>query len=122
MTKDIFIDEKNYKRKIGEWDRVRKIFSKDVVKSKHLMRVINAWSLDSEFFNKTLFPNDALIRVYDSEENKVYRVKAAKFKEKGEYYHFKDVVDHKAQLFLRLEHWDIEDRNSDEWKVKNGYL
>ena len=115
----IFIKCSGRKLYIGDWNFYYKIFSKQVRKSVHLMRVIDSWGIDSKFFHKTLLPTDALIKVYDAEENKTYRIKACKFKENGVFYHFKNASkDHRAQIFLPRKFWEIIDHNSPEEKEK----
>ena len=93
-------------------------FYKAVKKSKHLFKVLDAWGLDSELFNKYLLPKNRRIVVYEKEEKLVYEIDAKEFKENAQYYHFKEgVQDHRTQLFLPRRFWSVS--SFEEYKLKH---
>lgn len=94
-------------RVIGELHEKEGIFSKQVKMSKHLFRIKNAWGLDAQFFNDVLLPNKYFIQIYDLENKKYYCCESEVFKKYGFHYHFKNSDDHRAQIFLSLNHFNI---------------
>lgn len=93
------------RRKIGVLDKG--VYFKEVTKSKHLFRILDAWGIDSETINK--LPKDTKIKIHDLEEDIIYTTTKEKFKQYGQYYHFKEEVqDHRTQLFLSRKNFDTE--------------
>ncbi len=85
------------RKNIGELDG--DVFYKEVLLSKHLFRVLDAWGIDSQTLSS--LPNKTKIEIHEQEENKVYRSTKEEFIEHGQYYHFKEPrTDHRVQLFL----------------------
>lgn len=84
------------------------VFSKDVCLSRHLFRAMDAWGMDSKTLHS--LPMGSKIVFNELEEGKVYKTTKEDFLRLGEQYlHFKnDSIDHRAQLFLRREHFQIE--------------
>jgi hypothetical protein len=101
--KDIIINSGGYNRKIGTLYKTN-VFKKQVDSQKHKFRVLNAYGIDSAFLTKMLIKNPKII-VEEVDTGDIYSTDAKTFKEKGQYYHFKDKVDHDTQLFLPLEQW-----------------
>lgn len=84
------------------------IFSKEVLKSKHLFRVLDAWGCDSSIIHK--LRDGTKIRIHDLEEDVTYFTTKEVFMEYGEYYHFKQPKeDYRAQLFLRRDKFKVEE-------------
>lgn len=84
------------------------VFHKEVFKSRHLFRALDAWGVDSNVLHK--LPNGTKIEVHELEEDKWYRTTKEEFLRLGEQYlHFRGPSeDYLTQLFLRREHWNIE--------------
>lgn len=84
------------------------VFSKEVIKSRHLFRVLDAWGLDSNTLHK--LPNGTKIELHELEEDKWYRTTKEDFLRLGEtYLHFKGPrEDYRAQLFLRRQYFQVE--------------
>jgi hypothetical protein len=83
------------------------IFSKEVVKSKHLFRVLNAWGIDEDVLKK--LPADAKIIIHELEEDTLNKATKKDYKDYGEYFHFKDQKeDHAVQRFLPLSRFMVE--------------
>lgn len=102
------------KRIIGELKPERKIFVKRVWASRHLFRKLDAWGIDSHFFNETLLPNNYKIIVLDKENNERYETDAITFHRFGTYLHFKRGTDHYTQIFLPRKYWRKENRETQE--------
>ncbi len=105
-------------RTIGTLYPSEKLFVKNVVGSRHLFRVLDAWALDSKFFNKTLLPGKYTVKVIDAETNRVYYATAETIKEHGQYYHFKNKGDDKTQIFLPRKHWDTPKKLTEDEELK----
>ena len=58
------------KKKVGEYFPESKIFFKEVMKSKHFFRVLQAWGIDAKVLNQ--LPIDTQIVINEKEENKQY--------------------------------------------------
>lgn len=103
----IFITSGGYKRKIGDLDKLHHRFYKQVDSRKHKFRVLSAYGIDSNFLNTKL--TDYTIYLEEIDTGHHYKVSAKDFKEKGQYYHFKqgDKIDHDTQLFLPLKDWTL---------------
>ena len=88
-------------RNIGEYNKRTNTFTKNVKKSKHLFKMLNAWSLDSYVFNTIILPNlsKAKIKITDVENMVEYSISALEFKEHAVYLHFKGKEDNKTQMF-----------------------
>jgi hypothetical protein len=98
----IYVDDRMIGYLIGN------IFRSERSKEKHLFRKLNAWGLDSDVLDR-LVTLDGEIRILDKDEGTIYTTTAKHFKEKGQYFHFKDEKkDHKTQLFLPLSEWKQE--------------
>ena len=84
------------------------MFVKRVKLSKHLFKVLDAWGIDSDFFTDVLLPRNISIKVVEEEERKEYTITAEKFKQKGQYSHFKNKNrDDRAQIFCPRRFWDV---------------
>jgi len=104
----IFIKSGGYKRHIGDIDKIKKIFYKQVNSEKHKFRVLNAYGIDSLTLTKKLLPKNYTIRLEEVDTGKKYSISAKDFKEKGQYYHFKNQkIDHNTQLFLPIKNWHL---------------
>jgi len=89
------------KRIIGETDTDNRVFDKSVYKSKHLFKKFDSWGIDSDFFTDVLLPQDYTIRIFEKEDNILYKTTAEHWKKHARYFHFKqEDEDHKAQIFL----------------------
>lgn len=95
------------RKSIGTYNETTGIFYKEVSKSKHLFRVLDAWGIDAHTL-ETL-PETARIIIDDKEERKRYEVSKMVFDTFGEYYHFKGEEDHKVQKFLRRASFTVTD-------------
>lgn len=94
------------KKHVGKYYPEQKLFTKTVKRSKHLFRVLNAWGIDNKVL-ETL-PNNVIIVIRELEGNKEYSTTAGYFKEKGQFYHFKNAKnDFGVQKFLKLSEFDI---------------
>jgi len=107
MYEKIFIDSGGYKRHIGDRDRVKHRFLKQVNSKIHKFRKLDAYGIDNNTLTKLLLPDNYKIILEEVDTRKVYSTSAKEFKEKGQYYHFKDRVDHDTQLFLPLKDWHL---------------
>ncbi|MFA5197699.1 MAG: hypothetical protein WC437_04760 [Patescibacteria group bacterium] len=102
-------------RTIGEIDTFNKVFYKKVWQSRHLFRALNAYGIDSDYFNAFLLKDNYEIVVSDQETGKVYQTTAKHFKEHGKYFHFKEPqTDHRTQLFLSLEDFKMPKKTEDQ--------
>lgn len=90
---------------IGIEDSVNKIFTKKVKLSKHLLRVMDAWGIDLEYFKSKLLPDKYLIRIEEQEEKKVYEVEAGTFYTKGVVRRF---GTHGSQIFLPRQYFNTD--------------
>ena len=81
-------------------------FYKSVMKSKHLMRNLNAWGVDAEALYDVIKPNANSIIVYDKENNVVYETTTQKFIDFGVEKDF----GFGKQTFLPLKYWNMTDR------------
>ncbi len=92
------------RKNIGELDG--KVFSKEVLDSKHLFRVLDAYGIDSQTLNG--LPAGTTIEIHEQESGKLYRTTKEEYLEHGEYYHFKQPrEDHRTQLFLRRKYFEV---------------
>jgi len=95
-------------RVIGTADYVNRVFDKDVKLSKHLFRKFDAWGIDAAYFTDILLEQEYTIRIFESEENIMYKVTAKEWDKQvkkknnmAQILHFKQgKVDHQAQTFL----------------------
>jgi len=95
------------KKVIGSYDRDKRIFCKEVMKSKHFFRVLQAWGIDNDVLNQ--LPIDTQIIINELEEKKQNFTMKGKYDIHGQYYHFKGPkIDHRTQKFLSLEHFEIK--------------
>ena len=94
------------KKIIGSVDSVNKVYAKRVDIRKHLFRKLDAWGIDGSFFKSDLLPENYRIRLFESQEQKVYETDAKTVDEHGEWLHFKSGdVDHGPQIFLARKYW-----------------
>jgi hypothetical protein len=84
------------------------VFSKDVLLSKHLFRILDAWGVDSSTLHK--LPRGSKIVIHELEEGKRYITTKEDFMRLGKtYLHFKQPQeDYRTQLFLKREHFTVE--------------
>ncbi|MCK5017766.1 MAG: hypothetical protein KAS32_11945 [Candidatus Peribacteraceae bacterium] len=95
-------------RVIGILDYINRTFTKDVRKSKHLFRKLDAWGIDAAYFTDTLLPGQYTIRIFESEEKIMYKINAVDWDKQvkkenstATMLHFnKGNEDHHAQTFL----------------------
>jgi hypothetical protein len=93
------------RKKIGELNG--DTFFKEVLKSKHLFRVLDAWGIDSKTLNG--LPANTKIVIHELEEDLVYKTTKEKYLDGGQYYHFKEQrADHLTQLFLKRNKFEVE--------------
>ena len=91
---------------IGEMDTEKKVYVKRVSKTKHLLRKLDAWGIDGDFFKYQLLPENYTIRLFEKDDGRVYETDAKTIEEKGVCLHFKGRgVDHKPQAFLARQYW-----------------
>ena len=85
------------------------VFFKEVMKSKHLFRVLDAFGIDSKVLHK--LPPGTKIAIHELEEDKWYKTTKEEFLEQGEtYLHFKQPKeDFRAQLFLKRSKFKVEE-------------
>lgn len=98
-------------------------FSKDVIKSRHLFRVLDAWGIDSTVLNG--LPEGTKIVIHEQEENKTYTTTKELYLRDGQYYHFKvPRKDHRTQLFLPRRKFQVEEpkRLEGEELAKYNYM
>lgn len=102
MYKEFYIKRKHIGTLNGD------TFSKDVLVSRHLFRVLDAWGMDSKTLHS--LPKGSKIVFKSIEEGKWYQTTKEDFLELGtQYLHFKTPhEDYRAQLFLKREYWKIE--------------
>ena len=81
---------------IGTWDTERRIFTKRVKGSKHLMVSLDAWGIDAGVLER-IWNKSGLVRIEDQESGDIYEATAQLYKEKGIERTFKD---YGKQLFL----------------------
>jgi len=88
-------------RVIGNLDYEYRTFDKNVKLSKHLFKKFDAWGIDAKYFTDVLLPGNYTIRVFESEEEVMYKIDVKTWKKNAEYFHFKNEdEDHRAQTFL----------------------
>ncbi len=105
--KRIFIGEGNQKRLVGHLDRKKGIFLKQVNAKIHLFRILNAWGIDSEVFNRALLPENITILIRDLDSKNIYKISAKEFKANEKYFHFKQPrQDHRTQVFCPLDKFE----------------
>jgi len=99
---------KRTERVIGKIYEEDCIFTKEVIGSRHLFRVLDAWGIDAKLFTEVLLPKNYIIRVMDVESHILYEIDAERFKDNSQYYHFNEdkLKDHRAQIFCSRKHWD----------------
>lgn len=78
------------------------VFYKEVKKSKHLFRKMDAWGIDSVVFERLIKPQGKEIKVFDKEEKMIYCVSVEDFDKQSVFLHFKP---HRAQRFLPRDVW-----------------
>lgn len=84
-------------------------FFKQVAKSKHLFRKLDAWGIDAEVFKNIIEKKNLVICVVDIEERKKYTVSTETFRNLARFYHFKkENTDHGAQMFLPRKEWEVQ--------------
>lgn len=94
------------KKNIGELEDG--VFCKEVLLSKHLFRVLDAFGVDSQTLAS--LPAGTKIEIHEEEENKVYKTTKEEYLEHGQYYHFKEPrTDHRTQLFLPRKWFRVEE-------------
>ena len=86
---------------VGDFDG--NVFKKNVKKSKHLLRVMDAWGIDIHNLNE--LPPDTRVEIHDSEEKKVYSTSKDVIKHMGVPREF---PPHGAQMFLPRKYWKVE--------------
>ena len=87
------------------------VFSKEVLLSRHLFRILNAWGVDSSTLRK--LPEGTKIELHELEEDKWYTTSKEEFLTRGEVYlHFITVEDYRTQLFLPLKFFKIKEKVS----------
>jgi len=121
MARKVFINKgKPNQRLIGEIDKVYKIFTKKVFKDLHLFRKLNAYGIDSRYFNSHLNKDNYMIKVIEMDTGMIYKCHAKDFVENGQYFHFKqEKEDHNTQIFLPLKFWQSEDTKTFEYQQKH---
>ena len=85
-------------------------FYKEVFKSKHLFRAINAWGIDSKLFTEVLEPKNSLIHIYDKEKRVDYKIDAQSFKKYSLFFHFKNGEDNEHQIFCPIHRFEQIER------------
>ena len=111
----VFMHNGRERTVIGTLDVEKKEFSKKVQESKHLMRVLDSWGTDSDYFHKVLLPNNYTLKFNDVEKKIRYTVSAEDFAANGQHYHFKkDGRDFGAQFFLPRKFWSQETYGTQE--------
>lgn len=101
------------RKNIGTFDFDSKKLHKDVKKSAHLFRALDAWGIDNATLEK--LPADAVIEIDDFEEQMRYTCTVQDYIDKGQFYHFKNQdADHKVQRFLAR-------KNFTQKTLKRGY-
>lgn len=126
MKTDLIIKQKEKKADVYLNDNMRVFrigvlkkgkFFKQVEKSKHLFKVLDAWGLDAQLVNEILAPKNYDIVIFDKEEDKVYEINAKEFQKQAQYYHFKEEEqDHRTQLFLPRNKWGCS--SVEDYKLK----
>ena len=76
------------------------VYSKNVQRSKHLMRMYNGWGIDTAILTELESEECVSIQVYDSENQVTYRVPFAIFRDNGIKANFET-----PQTFLPLHFW-----------------
>ncbi len=95
---------KNDKRQvIGRMDD-KGIFRKEVSKSRHLLKVMNAWGIDMGVVNQ-IASSCKEIRIREKESGTIYSCSFATFKEKGVIRNFVG-----EQMFLPLKYFTAEEK------------
>lgn len=92
-------------RVIGELYPAEKIFLKRIRSSKHVFQKLDAIGIDAEYFDQVLLPEKYFIEVQDLDTGITYGIDAEVMKKIGQYFHFKNAEDHRAQLFLPRSQW-----------------
>ena len=93
-------------RVIGNLDYEYRMFDKKVRSHKHLFKKFDAWGIDAQYFTDVLLPSNYTIRVFDLDEETMYKVSAKIWKKNAQYFHFKtEDEDHRAQTFLSRRHF-----------------
>lgn len=106
------------RKNIGELDGG--VFYKEVLLSKHLFRVLNAWGIDSQTLSS--IPAGTKIEIHEQEENKVYKTTKEAYIEHGQYYHFKEPrADHRTQLFLPRKWFQVDEPKKLEGEALEKY-
>lgn len=85
---------------IGEL--VDNVFTKPVKKSKHFMRIYDAWGIDLEVFEKALEPPNSRIIINDSEEKRTYKTNALTYRVHG----IVRDLGFRPQIFLSTKYFD----------------
>lgn len=90
---------------VGTLDRGT--FYKEVTKSIHLFRKLDAWGIDAKTLHS--LPVGTRIRIHDIEDDVIYTTTKEVFMENKQYFHFKEESqDHMAQVFLPREFFTTE--------------
>jgi hypothetical protein len=92
-------------RFIGKLDYETKTFYKEVKKSVHLFKKLDAWGIDAKFFNDVLLPNNFTIHIFSKDEQIDYYISAEKFKKYSQHFHFIEEEDNRAQIFCSRVHF-----------------
>ncbi len=111
----IYLNTPLGKRMIGDYDPKKKLFFKEVKKSKDLFRKLNAWAIDSKFFNDVLLPQNINIHIHEKERGFDYKITAKEFNTHCHYLHF---VGQLAQVFCPIHYFTITDK---EGRVRDAF-
>lgn len=97
---------------VGEIDDRTKVFLKQVKRSKHLLRALDAWGIDYNCAVDVVLPQAKYIVVQDTEDKMFYVTRPATFgyylQEKfhqGDKVLVKHFKGHAPQIFLPRRHW-----------------
>jgi len=83
------------------------VFSKEVMKSKHLFRTLNAWGIDAKVLSQ--LPADTKIVIHEREEDLLYTTTRGEYALHGAYFHFQQPrEDHDTQQFLPLKWFQVD--------------
>ena len=110
MSRLCIQDHEGRERVVG--DISEGVFYKKVKESVHLYRGLDAWGIDERLFKTVILANTHLMKILDTENNRLYEIEPKVFKEKGLYRNHKPFG---AQIFLPRKYWRITEKKINKY-------
>lgn len=77
-----------------------RVFLRTARESEHLFEKLDAWGIDARIFKAVISQRSDFFVVKDTQRRKYYRTLTSMYEKFGEYRHYIEDHDHRAQIFL----------------------